>query len=290
MKTPQPKTPQLAEALSLNGQLYLKREDLNPYSSHKGRSIPVMIDHYLNQNRNKFVISSSGNAALAAIKKIKEINEPANLTVFIGKNINSNKEKRLKQEVSGYKQISIEQKQRPKQIAFQKDKKETIIYLRQSTDDVALEGYKELARELNEIENLQAIFVPTSSGTTAEGLYKGFQKLNQDPQIHIVQTEYCHPMAEKFDKKFEKKDSSIATAIVDKVAHRKQQVLNIISKSGGSGWIISDQRIQQAIDLVEDVSDLQISANSALSIAGIKKAIQNEYQWNGAVAALICGK
>jgi len=153
-----------------------------------------------------------------------------------------------------------------------------------------LEGYKELARELNEIENLQAIFVPTSSGTTAEGLYKGFQKLNQDPQIHIIQTEYCHPMAEKFNKKFEETDSSIATAIVDKVAHRKQQVLNAISKSGGSGWTISDQRIQQAIDLVEDVSDLQISANSALSIAGIKKAIQNEYQWNGAVAALICGK
>jgi len=290
MKTPQPESPQLAEALGLSGQLYLKREDLNPYGSHKGRSIPLMIDHYLNQNRNKFVISSSGNAALAAIKKIKAINEPANLTVFIGKNINPNKEKRLKQEVSGYKQISIEQKQRPKQVAFQKDKKEAIIYLRQSTDDVALEGYKELARELNEIENLQAIFVPTSSGTTAEGLYKGFQKLNQDPQIHIVQTEYCHPMAEKFDKKFKKKDSSIATAIVDKVAHRKQQVLNAISKSGGSGWTISDQRIQQAIDLVEDVSDLQISANSALSIAGIKKAIQNEYQWNGAVAALICGK
>ncbi len=290
MQTPQQAYPKLAKEINLSNDIYLKREDLHPYGSHKGRSIPVMIEYYLNQNKNKFVISSSGNAALAAIKKIKEINEPPQLTIFIGENINTKKKKQLRQKVSKNKQISITQKERPKQTAFQKGKKEDIIYLRQSTDNVALEGYKDLAKEINEIENLEAIFIPTSSGTTAEGLYKGFQKLNQDPQIHIVQTEYCHPIAEEFDKNFEEKDSSIATAIVDKVSHRKQQVLKAVSNSGGTGWIINDKKIKQSMKLVGDICEINISPNSALSVAGIRKAIQNGYQWEGAICALICGK
>ena len=79
MITPQKSYPELADAVVLSAQphvssLYLKREDLHPYGSHKGRSIPVMIDHYLKEGKRHFAISSSGNAALAAAMYVKELN------------------------------------------------------------------------------------------------------------------------------------------------------------------------------------------------------------------------
>ena len=66
MTTPLEQQAQLAEAIGISS-LYFKREDLHPYGSHKGRSIPVMIEHYLASGDTRFAISSSGNAALAAV-------------------------------------------------------------------------------------------------------------------------------------------------------------------------------------------------------------------------------
>ena len=69
--TPLEAYPKLAKAIGVN-RLYFKREDLHPYGSHKGRSIPVMIDKYFKAGDRRFANSSSGNAALAAAKYIKE--------------------------------------------------------------------------------------------------------------------------------------------------------------------------------------------------------------------------
>ena len=55
--------------------LFLKREDMHPYGSHKGRSIPVMNRRI---SEKVSVISpylQSGNAALAAALHIKKLNE-----------------------------------------------------------------------------------------------------------------------------------------------------------------------------------------------------------------------
>jgi len=43
--TPLEHYPTLAKAIGVS-DLYFKREDLHPYGSHKGRSIPVMINNY----------------------------------------------------------------------------------------------------------------------------------------------------------------------------------------------------------------------------------------------------
>ena len=294
MKTPQEDYPELAEALGIE-KIFLKREDLHPYGSHKGRSTPTMITNYVRDGKEDFVVSSSGNAALAAIRKVKKHNEKyddkISLKVFVGKKINEQKEKKLQEEIGQSEKITIEKTDRPKQTAFQLDKEDNVVYLRQSTDDVATFGYQELAQELDNIINLKALFLPTSSGTTAEGLADGFSMLKQNPQIHVVQTEYCHPIAKKFDDDFESSDEqSLASAIVDKVAHRKQRVVEIIKDTEGSGWVISDEKIKQAQDLVKEKIDLEISTNSALSIAGLQKAIENGCEWNGAVCCLVCGE
>lgn len=295
MKTPQTRQPKLANELGVKN-LFFKREDKHPYGSHKGRSIPTMMVNYIREGIAKFIVSSSGNSALAAIRKAKEYNQQnkgqIQLKVFIGEKIDETKKKGLEQEIGNSSQIILEQVSRPKQTAFQLNKqKEDLVYLRQSRDNIAAFGYQELAKELDQILNLKAVFIPTSSGTTVEGLTEGFIMQKQSPELHIVQTEYCHPIAEEFDQRFsEKEDLSIADAIVDKVAHRKQNVVEAVNKSGGSGWILKEKEIKQAKNLVESISGLDISYNSALSVAGVQKATKEGCTWDGTVCCLICGK
>ena len=316
MITPQTENIQLAQALGLSVSLYLKREDQHPLGSHKGRSIPLMIDKYAAAGIKNFVISSSGNAALAAAKYIADKPE-LTLTVFVGKNIDREKLSTItnivKQshknqgiassppEADPRNDIVIQQVSNPKQSAFQLDKQGLTKNLRQSTDDNALMGYYDLAKELSEIKNLSAVFIPTSSGTTAQGLYEGFQKIGINPQIHIVQTEacnpFCHPrengdpVVECLDSRLRGNDnSSLATAIVDKVAHRKNKISEILKNSRGQGWIINNEEITTSIKLVTQTTGQIISPNSALAIAGLAQALRSGKKFSGSVAVIFTGR
>src|SRR3989344_4990843 len=96
MITPQIKVNNLANEIKLQTDLYLKHEDMHPLGSHKGRSIPPMINKYVAQGVEHFVISSSGNAALAAALHIKELNRLKHfanytLTIYVGEKIDEEK-------------------------------------------------------------------------------------------------------------------------------------------------------------------------------------------------------
>ena len=164
--------------------------------------------------------------------------------------------------------------------------------LRQSTDDIALLGYEQLALELSKIKNLSAIFIPTSSGTTAQGLHSAFKKLKLKPQIHIVQTSACHPIAINFSPSrcCTTTTKSIAGAIVDNIAHRKEIVIADIKNSHGFGWIADDQQIQDATQLVYKTEKIKLSPNSALAIVGLQQALKENWKFDKSVICLITGK
>ena len=287
--TPQPQAKQLAKALGLNAELRLKREDLHPYGSHKGRSIPIMIKRYADGGHGNFCISSSGNAALAAIYAVKKLNEKEEkkitLRVFVGRHIQEDKLNLLREAGNNLDNISIEQVATPKQTAFQMDKDGKAKNLRQSTDDTALIGYETLANELADIKNLATVFIPTSSGTTAQALHQEFTKLNLNPQIHIVQTPACHPLVDDSPT-----GTSIANSIVDKIGYRKVAVQKAMRDSGGKGWIATDNDIAEIKWLIKEKENLDISANSALSVAGLKLALQNNRHFNGPVVCILTGR
>jgi len=292
MKTIQMPYPELAKALGVEN-IYLKREDTHKYGSHKGRSIPLMIKNYNKQGINTFVISSSGNAALAAVLAVENRlkNNPEvtlSLKIFVGKNIDQKKLEKLKRTITCSDAITIEQVDNPKQKAFQLDKAGEAKFLRQSTDDLALDGYMELAQEITKIPELSAIFIPTSSGTTAQAIGQYILDRNLPIQLHIAQTTSCHPIAEEFDTKTSD-EPSLAGAIVDKVAHRKEVLIPIIKKTNGFGWIIDNTQIQEAQKLVKTTTDLDISATSALSVAALQKALKMGKTFDGPVSCFICG-
>ncbi len=294
MKTPQLSHTELAAALQVP-EIYLKREDLHPYGSHKGRSIPHMIKTYFHEGKRRFVISSSGNAALAAIHTVEQHNKnkpnhPIDLTIYIGKHIDEDKHRLLRERIIDSAHIRIVEVDNPKQQAFQAQTDDTQL-LRQSTDNQALVGYEELADELLKIPGLVAIFIPTSSGTTAEALGRVFLDRQIPIQIHIVQTTACHPIASGFDTDIPlATDHSVAKAIVDRVAHRKTPVTEIIRSTQGSGWVVSDEEIQRAMTLVQEKTGVILSPNSALSVAGLIKAGSHGWNWSGPIVCLITGR
>jgi threonine dehydratase len=321
MITPQKSYPDLTRAVGVSS-LYLKREDLHPYGSHKGRSIPVMIDHYLKEGKRHFAISSSGNAALAAALHIKKINEKNNalahnassaatqdernkgasvvvsgagqelekikLEILVGNHILDKKFKKLT-DLADYN-VSVMRFERPLQSLTQKTADSSIQSLRQSTDDVALVGYESLAEELEQIKDLQAVFLATSSGTTAQELAEYFLKNNNSVEIHIVQTTSCHPMALEFVDSLPSEEQSSADAIVDITANRKAVLIPLIQKTNGFGWIASNEEIMTAQELIEKNADIKVSPNGALALAGLMQAVFNGREWGGDVVCVVGGE
>lgn len=290
MLTQQREYPELAKILETKS-LFLKREDLHPYGSHKGRSIPVMIDTYIKDGIKKFAISSSGNAALAAAFHIQKLNKgnfnKIKLDILVGQKITTKKLRKLEQFKNEW--INITSHDRPLQTLFSLITDKDVKALRQSTDDLALVGYESLANELLEIQDLQAVFIGTSSGTTAQALSENFKLKNRNIEIHIVQTSSCHPISNELINDLAIDEISIADAIVDHTAIRKEKLVTLIKESGGSGWIASNEQIKVAQEITQKYTDTTISTNSALSIAGLMQAICIGKEWNGSVVCIICG-
>jgi threonine dehydratase len=253
-----------------------------------------MIDHYYANGDSAFAISSSGNAALAAALHVKhlaevnplEVSPPITLDIFVGNHIDQEKLKKLKALENDH--IRVLTKERPLQ-ALTLASQEGIRSLRQSTDDEALVGYESLAQELAEMKDIGAVFIGTSSGTTAQALSAYFSKNKLPIQVHIVQTSSCHPIGDAFGLYEGPEEPSIADAIVGQVAHRKSALVPLIQKTGGFGWTATNEDIETALELTEKYAGLNISTNSALSVAGAMKAVYAGYEIKGAVVCLICG-
>lgn len=285
--TPIQEFPKLATEIGYRGQIWLKREDLHPYGSHKGRSIPVMIDHYISLQKYNFAISSSGNAALAAAMHVNHLNEkrkaaspdghvakPIILEIFVGGNIAPHKLEKIYKAAGLSEYIKVTQSLRPLQaLAIAIDNGYTS--LRQSTDDTALVGYESLAKELADTPKIKAIFIGASSGTTAQALAKYFRKEGVNISLNIIQTTSCHPFVDSFEKTNAITEPSIADAIVDKTAFRKNALHEAIISSGGSAYIASNKDIIEAQELVSKTCGINISTNSALSIVGLLKYSSN---------------
>ncbi len=304
MKTPQLPAPELAAALGIPVELWLKREDLHRHGSHKGRSIPLMIDEAAErQGLRHFVISSSGNAALSAIISVRNHNksrpaDPYYLQVYIGHRLGESKLGKLQKAAEADPAISINQVERPKQEAFQTSKQDGVKWLRQSTDETALRGYLELAKEIGRIHNLAAVFLPASSGTTLVGLAQGFAKLGLKPQLHAVQTPTCHPLIDElarsggtcYASSSTPEVSSTAGAIADLVAFRQAAVAEAIIASGGAGWIVGNEAVAEAQAQTKKNARIDVSPNGALGLAALGQAQKNHWPFTGPVAVIITGE
>ncbi len=287
--TPNEEYPALNEILEVKN-VVLKREDKHVYGSHKGRSIPKMIDIYLEQGIKEFVISSSGNAGLAAGLYIKGINEKREdkikLEILVGNKVNKIKLKKINDLID--ENIRLNQVEKPLQSLFERTKDESIKGLRQSTDDNALLGYESLAKEIIDIPGVKRVYIGSSSGTTAQALLEYFIKNKKDIEVNIIQTSSCHYMVDNITEDIPKNEISVADAIVDKTAFRKEALLKLIKDSGSKCFIATNEEILNAMDIVKNNTGMDISPNGVLSIVGL---IKDSYtrKLSGTNVCIICG-
>ena len=253
----------------------LKFEDKNPNESFKDRSLAYQLSVHTASGRSKYVISSSGNAAISAAAYSKLLG--VELDIFVASKVNKDKLKKIRQYESD--KIKIHQGSRPKSEAMKFAVKNNAFNLRGSKDPEAVIGFKSIAYELAEqAPNTDAIFIPCSSGTSTVGIYEGFKEMNMNVAIHVCQTARINPIAKEFDKNFNPSSASLADAISDRVAHRKKQVVELIKETNGYGWVIDDSEILKARDALP-LTGMDISANSLLSVAGMLKAREHNIEY-----------
>jgi threonine synthase len=108
-------------------------------------------------------------------------------------------------------------------------------------------------------------------------------------EVHIVQTSSCHQIADSFVDNYSSNEKSIADAIVDQTALRKDILVKLLQETGGNAWIATNEQIVSAQEIVKKTTDLAISTNSALSVAGLMQAVYTSKTWKGSVVCMICG-
>ncbi len=260
--------------------IYFKCEYENPTGSHKDRAMAYQVSKLEEKGIKKAVISSSGNAAISASHYCRLAG--IKLTVFVSPKIKSQKLNQLKklscQIISTLKPISS---------AFQFAKTNQAFNLRQSKDENALIGYMTLPCELIETGiNIDAIFLPVSSGATVCGMVRGYQKAGKKlPAIHVVQTEAVHPLSSLFDKKYSETKNSLADAIVAKYSPLYAEIIEYVKKSKGFGWVISDQEMIVAQKWLLQ-NDLHCSYEGAAALAALWKAEKQGMKYHHPVCIL----
>jgi len=265
----------------VNG-IFFKCEYENPTGSVKDRGMVCQISSIFSQNIKQAVISSSGNAAISAASYCRLAG--IKLTVFVSKQVNKMKHKRLKD-----MDVKIILSDTPLKDSVLFARLNHAYHLRQSIDDNSRVGYKTIAYEMSkDVKNIDAVFIPVSSGSTLVGISRGFDDLGMKVAMHAVQTTRVHPISEQFDNPCIKESTSLADAIVAKYTPRKDEVISIIKISRGWGWTLDDKAIIEAHKFLIE-QKIYCSYEGALALAAVYKAKRNNRIYKNPVC-LLTGK
>lgn len=251
--------------------IYAKREDKNPSGSAKDRSIAYYLSYINSIGIKELIVPSSGNTAISAAMYSKQAN--IKMYIFISENISKDKEKRLKKAIKDKNLVDIIKSKKPLSDAIKFSKEKNITLLRGSETRYAIEGFKSIGEELKLIR-ADAIFIPTSSGTTLEGI----SKILDNIEFHVVQTSKINTVSRMFDNDFKNEKISLADSIVARVTKRQNKIVKIIKKSHGWGWTIENKDIRNVQKLLRK-NDIHTSGEGALVVASLLKAIKKGYKF-----------
>lgn len=255
------------EPILLNGTtVYLKREDHNPTGSYKDRGTAYKITELLTNGIREGVIASSGNAAISFLTYGSKFGFKVHAVV--SNHVNPAKLEKLKSLAGNMHTLHITDT--PRRMSAQISAERQIPNLRASVDNTMPIGYRSLGLDLAG-QGFTDLFVACSSGTALLGISQGLA----GTRIHAAQTSQIHPICGEFQQGWQMdQGNSLADAITDKVAMRKQQIVRIIRDSGGYGWILGNLQIEAAKSQVNSVAKTPIGNTSALAVAAYLKAVE----------------
>jgi threonine synthase len=181
--TPSVELPEIAAELGL-ASLSLKREDLNPSGSHKDRGVLYQVAHHHRPGtQTTFVLSSSGNAAVAASAACGVSGD--RLIAFVAPGTASSKRRKL---AAGG--AVVVETLKPINFARYAARVFGLVDLRGTRDPIASVGYRSLAGELAD-RTVDTVFTFSSSGISLRGMDDGFAGLGLAPALWSVQAGAC---------------------------------------------------------------------------------------------------
>ncbi|MEA2682035.1 MAG: threonine synthase [Chloroflexota bacterium] len=237
-QTPLEAADRLAQWVGLE-QLWLKREDLNPTGSHKDRGAAAQVDACLARDNRVAVISSSGNAALAAaaagtprgvtvVALLSPLTEPAKVAAI---------------RAAGGRVVVTA---KPINYTIRLSRVCGWPDLRPSQSAEALAGFAGLGTELaGELEEGVAITGYASSGTTFQAVGAALETAGRTHPLHPVQAGLVNGLSREFGRPGDGRRSLVGDLGV-KVSGRGDDVVRLVRDSGGEAWWVDDDAISDA--------------------------------------------
>lgn len=273
----------LVEKMDINHDLgiehlFFKREDENESGSLKGRSLAYQVSLAKKRGEKNLVISTSGNAGIALSAYAKEAGIKA--FVFISPETESGKIADMQK----YNPVIIKSS-RPIRLANYAAAKYKIKNLRPSVDEDSIEGFQSIAFEVSdEVGEVDAMFTFVTSGSSFVGIYRGFEKyfqlgkIKNIPHMYAVQSGEIVSAFTEGNIPSEKDQDSSAGRLGIKKTRRQTEILDIISKTGGSGIYVNSSEIESARDILFR-NNLVTSWEGCANLAGfIKKQKENNFK------------
>lgn len=273
--------------------VYIKRDDLLFLGCSKQRGLSYSIYKHIKDGSKKFVLSSSGNAAIVATYIALNTSKIEHLIICLSMHIDEQKLNKLilktglnkkrnfllsnftaRQRVD-FENITFLFLEDPRRYVFEM-KLNNYISINTSEDDLSLIGFKSLGYEIfyqqNNFEiSIENIFIPASSGATVIGLYKSFEELNFNPTFNVIQTSKVYSLLKPFFNDIQTETTHQATSIVDIIGRRRNQIIEIIEKTKGKPFIISTNELRNSYEALKGMN-IKCSYDSALSYAAFVKA------------------
>jgi threonine synthase len=230
------------------GRVFFKREDMNETESLKGRSLAYQISLAKRDGLRELVISTSGNAGIAAAAYCRKAG--IKLYIFMSSETDSEKIASMQK----YDPIII-RSNRAMRLANYLSAKKKIRNLRPSRDDSSIEGFKSIAFEIYEhLGEVEAIFTFVTSGSSFVGIGSAYEYLLKSgeikklPKLFAVQSGGIFSIAREFDKidNTGPEDDKIAGKLGVKETRRKEEIIDLIKKSGGGSFYVAGSEMENA--------------------------------------------
>lgn len=255
-------------------RLAFKREDLNPTGSHKDRGAAFQVSAYRHARPalSGLVVSSSGNAAIAGAAYAREAGLA--LAAFVAPGTARGKLERLLGE-GALVVVTRHAITMATEVAAALD----VPNLRPSTDPLAVEGFLTIGWELTEARSgadADDVFIFASSGTSFVALGRSALRCGDvgatwRPRLHVVQGTRAHPIAGQLDRRPAPDTPGMVGAFGARKTRRVGEAVRLARRSGGAGWVVTDEEAWQAARLLEK-HGVETSLESAASVSAAARA------------------
>ena len=253
-------------------EIWVKADYINPTSSFKDRGVAFLVSKIVEEGASTVVIDSSGNAAVSTAAYCAR----AGLRLIAVMPKYSHQEKKLQVLWHGARVIEVQDRDMARLYARRLAKELDLRYVGFALEPHAVPGFKTAAYEIAEEFAPDAVFVPTGSGTNIVAIGSAYLEMREMgevarvPEMHCVQSAACAPISAVFTD-YVPIESTLAEGVIVPVTERKNEAVQLIRETGGTGWVVDDGDIYRALGILAS-NGIYASPTGAVGVAGALKA------------------